>query len=133
MQLAAISLETLNQWMERYTLLKGEELTQKQALFLVGFDINKKTETRMQLFRCQKQPSKVKEGLVVKGYVRNLVKSVDETGKIVYTNNPHPLSNLYQECTVVTGNAHLTNLIDILEVGDYDPSNPKHPKQRKAV
>ena len=50
MQLAAISLETLNQWMERYTLLKGEELTQKQALFLVGFDITKKIETRMQLF-----------------------------------------------------------------------------------
>jgi hypothetical protein len=128
MQLAAISLETLNQWMERYTTLKGEELTQKQALFLIGFDITKKIETRMQLFRCQKTPSKVKEGLVIKGYLRNRVKSLDEKGKIVYTNIPHPLSKLYEECAVVTGNAHLTNLIDILEVGDYDPNNPKSRK-----
>jgi hypothetical protein len=128
MQLAAISLETLNQWMERYTLLKGEELTQKQALFLIGFDITKKIETRMQLFRCQKTPSKVKEGLVIKGYLRNRVKCLDEKGKIVYTNIPHPLSKLYEGCAVVTGNAHLTNLIDILEVGDYDPNNPKSRK-----
>jgi len=122
---AAISLETLNQFIEHYFVLTGEKINQKQALFLAGFDIHKKYDTRMQFFRCQKTPSKVKEGLVIHGYTRNKVKCLDSKGKLVYTNIPHPMSKIYEEHTVVTGNAYLSNLVDILHVGDYDPSNPR--------
>ena len=128
----AIALETLNQFQDRYQEKTGTKINQKQALFLAGFDIHKRYIQKMQLFRSQKEPRLVKEGLVLHGYVRKIVKEVDENGRFIYTNTPHPMSSVYENNTVVTGEAVLSNLMNILEVGDFDPSNPKSKKNKKG-
>jgi len=131
----SIALETLNQFMERYRVLKGEEITQKQALFLCGFNIKRKCETRMQVFRSELEPSKIKEGLVIHGYLRTLAESVDDKGKILFGNTPHPLGKIYEHCTVLTGKAYLSNLMNAVDYGDYDPNQPqyKYSKKKKRL
>lgn len=123
--LAVISLETINQFMVKYKKLKGESINQKQALFLAGFDIQKKYLIENQLIRSELQPSKVKEGLVIRGYARNKVKCLED-GKLVYSEKAHPMKVYYSEGRVVTGKAVLDNLVNITDIGDYDPSNPKN-------
>jgi hypothetical protein len=127
----AIALETLNQFMERYRILKGEDITQKQALFLCGFNTNRRCETKMQVFRSEKEPSKIKEGLVVHGYLRTVAEGVDESGKILFSNKPHPLGKYYEHCSVLTGKAHLSNLMNAIDYGDYDPNQPQIKSYKK--
>lgn len=121
----AIALETLNQFMVLYKQTTGESITQKQALFLAGFNVHRHCETKMQVFRSEKEPSKIKEGLVMHGYLRNMVKSVDSEGKLVYSDKPHFLHKLYEQSSVVTGKAVLSNLINVIEYGDYDPNKTR--------
>lgn len=127
--LAAIAKETLQEFMDKYEEKTGEKLSQKQALFLAGFDVNRKIEEQYHMFRSQKEPSKIKNGAVIHGYVRNKVKGLDSKGNVIYTDISHPLSKLYEEHTVVTGDTDFADLISILDVGDYDPSDSRRNKE----
>lgn len=118
--MACITLEAVNKLKTLYQEKYGEEINTNQALFIAGFKVKKGTQMKPQLknYRIQAYPSKIANGLVFSGMVRNCVQSVDENGKIVYNTNPHPLHNLYQEVSVVTGDIIPKDCIDILEYGN---------------
>lgn len=80
-----------------------KQLSIKDVLFIVGFNVYRGYNTTVQTYRLQSCPSKVARGTVYTGYVRNSVKSIDKNGYITYTNTLHPSYKIYEKCTVYTG------------------------------
>ena len=110
-------------------VMKHLDVTEKQALWLLGFDLKKPISTYKHRMRNPKRPYETHEAVAHHGVVRTRVRynklpsgnvqvDTDHKGNVIYTNRLHSLVDTYlhhevvQELTLPES----TELVNILDV-----------------
>lgn len=120
----AITQEALDMVKVRIKNKYDLDLSDKQALWLCGFIIDKDTASLNisdGFYRHQTMPSKISHGKIWRGWVRNEVDRevpVSYKGEINYSNKLHHMQPIYFSCEVVTGDIVPSNVLDIYDIGD---------------
>lgn len=113
----AISREAVDKYKTLFVKEKGYEISDKEALFDLGFDLDEGIAKKVVTYRLQASPMYITTGEVIEGRLRRQVLHM-ECDKIVYSNKPHKLYNLYLNNEVVSGDIIPEDKTYILDFGN---------------
>jgi hypothetical protein len=110
-------------------VMKAKNMSERGALFALGFRLDKNLMTKTHMVRCSHQPFKIYEAKVFHGLLRNKVAYTTDSvgnveilykdGKMQFTKQPHDLKSTYELHTVVgMQNLNRQNVVHINNYGN---------------